>query len=158
MLQRMNPWKKRILSGALALMMLLGSTPQPVLAAVGNAVLMTTPLIVQGSTSAPQSAPTAENPYAGKTMSILGDSISTYAGVSNNTAYNSTIGSNAVYYSSGSLGGQQETWWQQAIDALGMQLLVNNSWSGSCVLHPRQGAGSEGYLDRCVNLHNDQTG
>ena len=74
------------------------------------------------------------------------------------TSYNSTIGKNSIYYSAGALGGQQHTWWQQTIDALGMRLLVNNSWSGSAVLKPRQGAGSEGYLSRCVNLHNDKTG
>ena len=37
--------------------------------------------------------------FAGKKVSILGDSISTYVGVSNNTAYNSTIGGNALFYS-----------------------------------------------------------
>ena len=96
---------------------------------------------------------------AGKTVSILGHSMSTYAGVSNNTTYNSTIGSNDVYYTEGKLGVYREdTWWQQAIDALGMELLVNNSWSGSCVFQPRKGEASVGYGDRAVNLHNDHTG
>ena len=97
--------------------------------------------------------------FAGKTVSILGHSMSTYAGVSNNTADNSTIGSNDVYYTEGKLGVYREdTWWQQAIDALGMELLVNNSWSGSCVFQPRKGEASVGYGDRAVNLHNDHTG
>ena len=95
--------------------------------------------------------------FEGKTISILGDSISTYTGISNNTAYNSTIGSNAVYYGTGALGGYQNTWWQQAVDALGMELLVNNSWSGSCVLHTRSNTAGA-YQDRCVQLHNDSTG
>ncbi|MBQ4118544.1 MAG: DUF4886 domain-containing protein, partial [Oscillospiraceae bacterium] len=95
--------------------------------------------------------------FTGKTISILGDSISTYAGISNNTAYNSTIGENAVYYSEGDLGGFEQTWWQQAIDALGMELCVNNSWSGSTVLHTRSGTVGA-YVDRAVQLHNDKTG
>ncbi len=95
---------------------------------------------------------------AGKTISILGDSISTFQNVSNNTCYNSTIGSNAVYYSAGTLGVYRaDTWWQQTIDALDLQLLVNNSWSGSCILHTRSGTVGA-YVDRCVNLHNDITG
>ena len=97
--------------------------------------------------------------FEGKTISILGDSISTFSGVSNNTSYNSTIGSNSVYYSSGTLGVScSDTWWQQTIDLLGMELLVNNSWSGSTVYPPRYGESSVGYGDRCVNLHNDKTG
>ena len=92
--------------------------------------------------------------FAGKTISILGDSISTYTGVSNNSSYNSTIGGNAVYYTAGRLGVYQpDTWWQQTIDALGMELLVNNSWSGSCILHTRSGTVGA-YVDRCVQLHN----
>lgn len=101
----------------------------------------------------------AENKWAGKTVSILSHSASTYAGVSNSTATNSTIGNNDVYYTAGRHGVYlKDTWWQQTIDALGMQLLVNNSWSGSCVYRPRKGAASIGYGDRAVNLHNDHTG
>jgi len=100
-----------------------------------------------------------KNPFEGKTVSILSASTSTYAGVSNNTADNSTIGSNAVYYTEGRYGVyRKDTWWQQAIDALGMRLLVNNSWSGSCVFQPRRGEASVGYGDRAINLHNDHTG
>lgn len=92
--------------------------------------------------------------FEGKKVSILGDSISTLKGVSNNTSYNSTIGSNAYYYSSG----QASKWWQQVIDVLGMELCVNNSWSGSMILQNNKGTSennSAGYVTRCVNLHND---
>ncbi|MBQ8208238.1 MAG: DUF4886 domain-containing protein [Clostridia bacterium] len=92
--------------------------------------------------------------FAGKKVSILGDSISTLKGVSNNTEYNTTIGSNAYYYSSG----QASKWWQQVIDVLGMELCVNNSWSGSRVLENNKGTddnNSAGYVTRCLNLHND---
>ena len=97
--------------------------------------------------------------FTGKTVSILSHSMSTYEGVSNDTNANSTIGNNDVYYTEGRHGVYREdTWWQQAIDALDMQLLVNNSWSGSCIFMPRKGAASVGYGDRAVNLHNDHTG
>ena len=90
----------------------------------------------------------------GKTLSILGDSISTYTNVSNNTAYNATLGGSAVYYTAGRLGiNQPDTWWQQTIDRLGMKLLVNNSWSGSCIYNTRSGAPGA-YIDRSVQLHN----
>ncbi|MBQ3560576.1 MAG: Ig-like domain-containing protein, partial [Oscillospiraceae bacterium] len=97
--------------------------------------------------------------FAGKKVSILSHSASTYAGVSNNTAVNSTIGKNDVYYTEGKHGVYlKDTWWQQTIDALDMELLVNNSWSGSCVFQPRKGAASVTYGDRAINLHNDHTG
>ena len=102
--------------------------------------------------------PNAED-FGGKKVSILSHSASTYAGVSNNTDDNSTIGNNDVYYTEGKHGVYlKDTWWQQAADALDMQLLVNNSWSGSCVLAPRKGAASVAYGDRAINLHNDRTG
>ena len=89
----------------------------------------------------------------GKNFSILGDSISTYEGYSNNTAYNATIGDNALYYTNTDhfdLGGAEDTWWMQAADAAGMQLLVNNSWSGDRL------GGSGQALSRCVELDNTQ--
>ena len=96
------------------------------------------------------------NGLAGKTISILGDSISTYTGVSNNAAYNATLSGGEIYYTEGKLGVyQKDTWWQQAIDTLGLELTVNNSWSGSCIFNTR--AGTVGaYVDRSVQLHNTQ--
>ena len=73
---------------------------------------------------------------AGKGISILGDSISTFQNWSNNTGYNSTIGSNAVYYN-GSRDGfaaVNETWWMQTITRAGLELVVNNAWSGDRVV------------------------
>lgn len=95
------------------------------------------------------------NTFAGKKVSILGDSISTYANISNNAAYNSTLTGGAIFYSVGRYGVyQQDTWWQQVIDAWGMELCVNNSWSGSAVLNTRTGTVGA-YIDRCVQLHNN---
>ena len=96
-----------------------------------------------------------DNGFKGRTVSILGDSISTYTGVSDNTSYNATLGGGAIYYTAGRWGVYREdTWWQQAIDGLEMELLVNNSWSGSCILTERFGTVGA-YIDRCVQLHDN---
>lgn len=102
-------------------------------------------------------------------ISFLGDSITTYMGVSNNTDYNSTIGGNAVYYGRTNHDNylefqdvkQKDTWWQQAIDTLDMELCVNNSWSGSKIINMTDnksdaisGQNNSGFYRRCQQLHN----
>ncbi len=71
----------------------------------------------------------------GKRVSFIGDSISTFQGYSNNIEYNATIGKNSVYYKNDRNGftDVNETWWMQTVKATGMELLVNNSWSGDRV-------------------------
>ena len=135
----MKLFYKRAVSVLLAAVIMLGFIPSKAFAAEAESV-------------------SATNKFAGKTVSILGDSISTFGGVSKDTSSNSTIGSNAAYYTGQGGVMRADTWWQQCIDALDMTLLVNNSWSGSCVFQPRKGEASVGYTDRCVNLHNDHTG
>ncbi|MBE5787943.1 MAG: SGNH/GDSL hydrolase family protein [Clostridiales bacterium] len=72
---------------------------------------------------------------SGKKVSILGDSISTFQGYSNNTDYNPTIGNNAIYYTGAfSVTNVNQTWWMKAINRIGGQLHVNNSWSGDRVV------------------------
>lgn len=63
----------------------------------------------------------------GKSVSILGDSISTYEGY--------IPDGNAVYYTGSRAGVSdvRQTWWKRAIDALGYKLNTNNSWSGDRV-------------------------
>ena len=82
-------------------------------------------------------------------FSILGDSISTYQGYSNNsTDTNSTIESNAVYYNgSNYITDVNDTWWKQAANLLDMNILVNNSYSGDRVTTNGQ--------TRCEQLHDD---
>ena len=97
----------------------------------------------------------------GKTISILGDSISTYEGWSNNaTSYNSTIGGNQVYYNGSRSGvtSVDQTYWKQLIDQYGMTLCVNNSSSGSRVIGKGNVSKTEddqGYATRPYNLHDD---
>ena len=99
-----------------------------------------------------------DSQYEGKTVSILGDSISSFAGVCNDASVNSTIANNRPYYPDSRVElTQGETWWQKTIDALGMRLLVNNSSSGSCVLEDSDNA-TAAYKDRAVQLHNSKTG
>ena len=105
-----------------------------------------------------QSESEEQKPLAGKTLSILGDSISTYSGVSDDASVNRTLEGGAIYYTPGRWEiYREDTWWQQTADVLGLEVLVNNSWSGSCVLHTRRGTAGV-YADRCVQLHNDRTG
>lgn len=65
--------------------------------------------------------------YAGKTISILGDSISTYAG------YIPPEFTHFYPYPTADLADVNQTWWMQFINHFGLNLLVNNSWSGSAV-------------------------
>ena len=61
------------MAGVLAVWMLLCAIPQPILATVGDAVSATA--AVQNTSAVTQAA--AENIFKGKTLSILGASIST---------------------------------------------------------------------------------
>lgn len=65
--------------------------------------------------------------YRGKTLSILGDSISTFAGYIPSGNANWYTGSNCGVSS------VNDTWWKKLMDALGMTLNINNSWSGARV-------------------------
>lgn len=62
----------------------------------------------------------------GKTVSFLGDSITTYEGWSNNTGHNATLRDNATFYNSTWMGAN-DTWWKQVINELQLSLCVNNS-------------------------------
>ena len=79
----------------------------------------------------------------GKKLSILGCSIDSYAGYipSQNTAY----------YSDGHLGSVEYTGWKRLLNKTGMQLLVNNSWSGSKVVTTDYESSA---VKRCVELDN----
>lgn len=69
----------------------------------------------------------AISPYKGKTLSILGDSISTFTGY--------IPSGNANFYTGSNCGVStvNDTWWKKLMDALGMTLNLNNSWSGARV-------------------------
>jgi len=105
-----------------------------------------------GTASSKEPVPILE----GKTISIMGDSISTFDGVSNNPEINATLAPNAIYYKKGYYGFTlEDMWWYQAAELSGAEILVNNSWSGSTTFLPQKGEGSQGYRDRSVNLHDN---
>lgn len=81
--------------------------------------------------------------YNGKSLSILGDSISTYAGYIPSGNANFYTGSNCGVSS------VNDTWWMKLMTALGMTLNLNNSWSGSRVTGTDSSSGNG---TRCQNL------
>lgn len=72
--------------------------------------------------------------FAGKKLSIYGDSISTFA--------RWIPQGNAVYYTGNNCDVLyvDDTWWMKTIKALQFDLLVNNSWSGRAVSSVRDGS------------------
>ena len=64
----------------------------------------------------------------GKRLSILGDSISTYMGYSNDGAANVSTTYNKVFYKAPFP--LEKTYWMKIITDFNMTLCVNNSWSG----------------------------
>ena len=86
---------------------------------------------------------TDESIYKNKTLSILGDSISTYSGY--------IPEGNVTYYPSGDVQSVNDTWWKKLADALGMTINVNNSWSGSRVT-TTNGDTSAGCMTRSQSL------
>lgn len=88
---------------------------------------------------------------SGKKLSILGDSISTFEGVSNDTNANETIGNNEAFYTTQMA--MDDTWWKQAADATGMSILVNNAWEGSNVATNFGNETKGGCTARAENLH-----
>lgn len=68
-----------------------------------------------------------KNKYVGKTVSFLGDSITTYEG------YIPDGYAKFYPYATGDVTDVNHTWWMQVVNTLGMKLLANNSWGGSAV-------------------------
>ncbi|MCM1266474.1 MAG: SGNH/GDSL hydrolase family protein [Bacteroidales bacterium] len=76
--------------------------------------------------SAQAGQPAAGSKLAGKSVSVLGDSISTFRGC-NPEGY-------AVFFPDfGEVTAVEETWWQRVVDDLGLTLYKNGSSSGSTV-------------------------
>lgn len=71
------------------------------------------------------------NGLNGKTISIIGDSISTYDGY--------IPEGNETYYPRYGIDNVNKTWWKMLIDELGLNLIVNQSWSGSRITNVSNG-------------------
>lgn len=94
----------------------------------------------------------------GKYVSVFGDSISTYTGVSDASSRNDTLSANKTHYfgSNDGVEGESETWWGKLINDLQVNLLVNNSSSGAKVYGKGNVSLSEidqGIGERANNLH-----
>lgn len=94
----------------------------------------------------------------GKKLSVFGASMCTYDGYSNNTAHNPTIGENKQYYGNAESENVKcrdlnvnETFWGILLQKYGMELCVNNSWSGSKILDDNLAAA--GWNTRPCELH-----
>lgn len=83
-----------------------------------------------------------ENSYSKKYLSICGVSIDTYAGF--------IPSGNVSYYNANNLSNVYVTWWMRLLNELNMNLLVNNSWSGSRA-STTNGVTSSG-VHRCLSL------
>ena len=87
-----------------------------------------------------------EQPWSncdGVTVSILGDSISTFAGYIP-TADGVNL-KHASFYPKRDIRRVEDTWWAQVILRMNGRLGINESWSGSCVLNTMDGnAGNVG--------------
>jgi len=68
--------------------------------------------------------------FAGKKFSFLGDSISTYKGVTI-TDPNTFYGREMI--AKGGFSGVEDTWWMRVVNGLGGVLEADNAFSGSCV-------------------------
>lgn len=76
--------------------------------------------------------------YKGKRISILGDSISTFAGYIPE-ADGVNLAHRTRYPQDDLLTDVNETWWMKTVNALGANLAVNDSWAGSTVSNIRDG-------------------
>ncbi len=83
----------------------------------------------------------------GKRLSILGDSISTYEGYSNDENANKSTAYNKVFYKSPFP--PQKTYWMKLIKDFELTLCVNNSWSGGNLSGKNDETSG---LNRAVNL------
>ena len=82
------------------------------------------------------------NPFKGKWISILGDSISTYEGY--------IPSGNNTYYPSGDVDDVSKTWWHKLLTKLGAKLCVNESYGGSRIYDSTETSGA---LQRYTNLY-----
>jgi lysophospholipase L1-like esterase len=100
--------------------------------------------------------------YKGKYLSLLGDSISTFDGVTNNVKISSTMTNHRCYYRSSLLPDYTYTYWGRLQMETQMKLCVINGWSSSKVYGGGQGADNkvdatkDNLLVRASQLHTNE--
>ena len=97
--------------------------------------------------------------YAGKNISVIGDSISTFDGYTSNSSYNLTLAVNkekTPYYPTydKTTNSYTKTYWGRLLTELEMNLCVANAISGGFVSNSASDAGDP-FQDRAGQLHRD---
>lgn len=98
--------------------------------------------------------------YSGKYLSLIGDSISSFRGVTDNTKYSEALIDNRSYYSENYLNDYTQMYWGRLAEDAGMELCVINGWSSSKVYgggqdkHNNVDATKDNMLVRSTTLHN----
>ena len=95
--------------------------------------------------------------YSGKKVSILGDSISTFAATSEKVDGAAAAGcttnypGNKVQYSNSDVVSVSLTWWGEVLEKLNMKLGINESWAGSTIgYNSNETAGGKYTADNCL--------
>ena len=100
--------------------------------------------------------------YGGKYISLIGDSISSFNGVTNNVQYSDALAMNRCYYSTTYMNDYTQMYWGRLAKDCGMELCVINGWSSSKVYGGGQDknnnvdATKDNMLVRSTTLHNNQ--
>lgn len=101
----------------------------------------------QGGSGNTQSTP-EHNPFKGKIISFLGDSITTFNGwIPTEDGFNKN---HAVFYPCLDIDSVEYTWWKMLLNNLEAKLGVNDSWSGSRVSNSATVNDSECGPDACM--------
>jgi len=96
------------------------------------------------------------NPYAGKVISILGDSISTLEGyIPVADGFNLKHRTRYVVSADQAVDGLlcmhlEQTWWMRVINGLDAKLGINDSWAGSCVTNKADSNSGDTGKDACM--------
>ena len=98
--------------------------------------------------------------YGGKYLSLMGDSISSFAGITDNTDYSAALINNRCYYSKKYMNDHTQMYWGRFAEDTGMELCVINGWSSSKVYgggrdkHDVVNAEKDNMLVRSTTLQN----
>lgn len=96
--------------------------------------------------------------YKGKRVSVLGDSISTFDGISNNTSYNMTLTNRGTCQYprwDDTVSYVTDTYWGRLITELDMELCVDNAWSGTHIYGSSKNEYQDSAVVRATELHRD---
>ena len=100
--------------------------------------------------------------YAGKYVSLMGDSISSFAGITDNTDYSQALINNRCYYTTTQMNDYTQMYWGRLAEDCDMELCVINGWSSSKVYgggqdkYDQVDATKDNMLVRSTTLQNNQ--